>query len=201
MRKIGILGGTFNPIHVGHLMLSEWALDAAALDEIWLIPSGIPYQKTGQSILPGTERLYMAELAVRENARMRCLDMEIKKEGYTYTCETLESLKEEFPDAEFYFISGADCLFTMENWKHPERIFQNCTLIAAVRSDVSMERMEEKRKELLERFGGEILLLPFLRMSISSSEIRQRVTEGKTIRYMVPENVRNYIEAKGFYRG
>lgn len=201
MRKIGIMGGTFNPIHIGHLMLAEWAMDAAKLDEIWIIPTGVTHGKAEQGILPGKERLHMAELAVRGNERMCCLDVEVRRQGYTYTYETLEELKAGFPDVKLYFISGADCLFTMENWKCPEKIFRSCTLIAAVRNDVPMEEIEEKRKELLQRFGGEIILLPFVRMSVSSSEIRQRVAERKSIRYMVPDSVRNYIEEKGFYRG
>ena len=88
MRKIGIMGGTFNPIHIGHLMLSEWAMDAVGLDEIWIIPAGQPYKKAEETILPGQERLHMAELAVRENKRISCLDLEIERKGYTYTYET-----------------------------------------------------------------------------------------------------------------
>ena len=201
MRKIGIMGGTFNPIHIGHLMLSEWAMDAVGLDEIWMIPAGQPYKKAEETILPGQERLHMAELAVRENKRISCLDLEIERKGYTYTYETLEELKSRFPDAEFYFILGADCLFSLEEWRKPERILKNCTLIAAVRNDTTMEEMEEKRNELMRRFGGNVILLPFARMSISSSEIRKRVAEGKSIRYMVPDAVKDYIEEKGFYRG
>lgn len=201
MREIGIMGGTFNPIHIGHLMLAEWAMDAAELDEIWIIPTGVTPGKAERGVLPGEERLHMAELAIRGNDRMRCLDVEVKRQGYTYTYETLEQLKNAFPDVKFYFISGADCLFSMENWKCPEKIFQSCTLIAAVRNDVSMESIEEKREELLRKFGGEIFLLPFARMSVSSSEIRQRVAEGKSIRYMVPDSVKKYIDEKGFYRG
>lgn len=201
MRKIGILGGTFNPIHIGHLMLSEWAMDAAGLDEIWMIPAGQPYKKAEETILPGQERLHMVELAVLGNKRISCLDLEIKRKGYTYTYETLEELKSRFSDAEYYFILGADCLFSLENWREPEKILKSCTLIAAVRNDISMEKMEKKRNELMLRFGGNIMLLPFVRMSISSSEIRQRVAEGKSIRYMVPDTVYDYIEEKGFYRG
>lgn len=201
MRKIGIIGGTFNPIHTGHLLLAEWAMDEAGLEEVWVIPAGLTRGKAETDILDGGERLHMAELAVQDNPRMHCMDVEIRREGYTYTYETLEELQALYPEAKFYFIAGADCLFSIEKWKCPEKLFQRCTLITAVRDGASVEAMEEKRKELLERFGGEIILLPFVRMSISSSEIRQRSAEGKSIRYMVPESVRNYIEEKGFYRG
>ena len=98
-------------------------------------------------------------------------------------------------------IDEAVCLFSLEEWRKPEKILKNCTLIAAVRNDTTMEEMEEKRNELMRRFGGNIILLPFARMSISSSEIRKRVAEGKSIRYMVPDAVKDYIEEKGFYRG
>ncbi|MCX4307309.1 MAG: nicotinate-nucleotide adenylyltransferase [Acetatifactor sp.] len=200
MRKIGILGGTFNPIHTGHLLLAEWAMEALLLEEVWLIPTGISYRKSQTNVLPGDERLYMTRLAAGENDRLRCLDLEVRREGYTYTWETLEQLQAANPDVRFFFILGADCLFSIEHWKNPEKIFQCCALAAAVRNDVPKEEMEQKRHELLAKFGGEIILLPFLHFSVSSSEIRRRVSEGNSIRYMVPESVRKYIEEKGFYR-
>lgn len=200
MRKIGILGGTFNPIHTGHLMLAEWAMEAMKLEEVWIIPTGMSYRKNQENVLSGFDRLHMAQLAVQGNDRLRCLDLEVRREGYTYTWETLEELKRRYPDVHFHFILGADCLFSMEHWKEPEKIFQQCTLAAAVRNDVSDAEMKKKCVELLAKFGGEICLIPFVNFSVSSSEIRQRVSEGKSIRYMVPESVRKYIEEKGFYR-
>lgn len=199
MKKIGVMGGTFNPIHIGHLLLAEWAMEKAELDEVLVIPAGVPYKKAGQEILPGRERLHMVELAIKGNDRLHCLDMEILREGYTYTYETLEALREQYPDAEFTFIIGADCLFSIETWKFPERILKNCTLLAAVRDNTSMEEMENKRKALLERFGGSIILMPFLRMSVTSTEIRERIRKGKSVRYMIPQEVLSYIEEKGFY--
>lgn len=199
MKRIGVMGGTFNPIHIGHLLLAEWAMEKAELDEILVIPAGAPYKKSGQEILPGQERLHMAELAIKGNEKLRCLDMEILREGYTYTYETLEALKEQYPGTELTFIVGADCLFNIDTWKFPERILKNCTLLAAVRDDSSMEEMENKRKALLERFGGSIVLMPFLRMSVTSTEIRERIRKGKSVRYMVPQEVLSYIEEKGFY--
>ena len=201
MCKIGIMGGTFNPIHIGHLLLAECAMEEAGLEEVWLIPAGYPYQKSKDNILPGSERLYMAELAIRGNSKMRCLDLEINRKGFTYTYETLEELKYLYPNCEFYFIMGADCLNSLGSWKKPDIILQNSTVIAAVRDDVSMNEMEEKKNELVGLFGGEIILVPFIRMSISSSEIRKRIAENKSIRYLVPDDVKDYIEKKGFYRG
>lgn len=200
MKKIGIMGGTFDPIHVGHLMLAEWARSAADLEQVWIIPTGQSYMKSDRRILPGEERLHMAELAAEGNRHLRCLDLEIRRAGYTYTYETMEQLRSEHPDTEFYFIQGADCLFAMETWKYPERILNACTVLAAVRGDADLSALQEKRAELLERYGGNIVLLPFLQLSISSSEIRDRIRAGKSIRYMVTDNVLQYIEEKGFYR-
>lgn len=200
MRKIGIMGGSFNPVHTGHLMLAEWARSNADLEEIWLIPAGMPYMKPPGQLLPGTERLHMTELAVAGNSKLRCLDIEICRTGDTYSCETLEQLNQDYPDCRFHFIVGADCLFSMENWRHPERLFASCTIIAASRGDIPMDRLQDKRVDLEQRYGGEILLLPFLNLSISSTMIRERVRMGESIRYMVPDKVLAYIEEKGFYR-
>ncbi|MCM1543351.1 MAG: nicotinate-nucleotide adenylyltransferase [Blautia sp.] len=199
-RRIGIMGGTFNPIHMGHMLLAEWARNEAGLDEVWLIPNGISYMKTEQDIAPAADRLRMTELAVTRNRYFKCLDLEIKKGGYTYSHETMEELNQVYPGNQFYFIMGADCLFTLETWKNPQRLLQCCKLIVAVRDQASMEEMEEKKAELEQRFGGEILLLPFIRMSLSSTQIRERIRQGKSVRYMVPDSVLTYIEGKRLYR-
>lgn len=200
MSKVGIMGGTFDPIHVGHLMLAEWAADAACLDRVLFLPTGYSYMKNGRDILPGEERLRMVELAVWGNERLKGHDLEIRRSGYTYTYETLEQLKKLYPEDQFYFIEGADCLFAMETWKYPEKIFENCTVVAAVRGDVSMEQLEKKKQELNRIYGANILLLPFMQLSISSTEIRERIQAGLSVRYMIPDSVLTYIEGKGFYR-
>lgn len=201
MNRTGILGGTFNPIHMGHLMLAEQAMEAVSLDEVWLLPSGVSYMKSGQDILPAEERLYMTQLAAAENMRFRCVDTEVRKEGASYTCETLEQLKQEHPETDFYFIVGADCLFSIEYWREPERIFAACTLIAAMRGERSEKEMADKKHQLEQRFGAKIILLPFFHVEISSTRIRESVACGRSIRSLVPESVCAYIEEKGFYRG
>jgi len=199
MKKIGIMGGTFNPIHNGHLLLAQWALEAEQLDEIWFMPTGISYSKEYFNVLPGEERLRMVELAIEDNSYFSVSDLELRRDGYTYTYETLEALKSYHPDDDFYFIMGADCLYTFENWKKPEYILQNCTLLAAVRGDVVWEDLELKKNDLVERLGGKIKLFPFINYEISSTEIRNRIKTNKEIRYLVPEAVREYITQKGFY--
>ena len=199
MKKVGIMGGTFNPIHYGHLLLAEWAMDAKELDEIWFIPTGCSYMKAGKDILAPMERYAMTKQAISDNPKMKCLDLEIKREGYTYTYETMEELCREYPEHHFYFITGADCQLTIENWKYPERIFANCSMIAAVRGDATMDEMDSKRRELQEKYGADITLLPFLQLEISSTLIRERILKKQSIRYLVPEKVISYIEEKGFY--
>ncbi len=202
MKKIGIMGGTFNPIHMGHLMLAECAREEFALDEIWFIPTGYSYMKEnkGDKTSPvSTERLEMAEIAVESNPYFRCLDIEVRREGNTYTYETIEELKRLYPDIEFYFIFGADCLYKIEHWKEPERIFSVCDIIAAVREDFDVSQMQDKIDELCVRFDARIHFLSFREIAISSTDIRERVRLGKSIRYLVPDAVMCYIEEKGFY--
>lgn len=200
MKKIGIMGGTFNPIHVGHLLLAEWARDAVGLDEVWVIPTGCSYMKANQDIADAEQRFEMSCIAVEGNPSLICKDTEIQRQGYTYSYETLEILREQYPDYHFYFIFGADCLYTIEKWKYPERIFANCTVIASVRGDSPIEAMQQKISELKEQYRADIILLPFLQLEISSTEIRERVRKGQSIRYLVPDNVIVYIEEKGLYR-
>ena len=169
------------------------------MDEIWVIPTGCSYMKRNVEILPGEERLKMASLAVKSRPWMKCLDIEIKRSGYTYSYETLEQLKKENPDFEFYFIFGADCLFTIENWKYPERIFNCCRIIAAVRNDSSIAEMQDKKRMLEQQYSAKISLLPFIRLEISSTDLRERISIGKSVTDLIPEPVVSYIVEKGFY--
>lgn len=200
MGKIGIMGGTFDPIHMGHLALAQYAMDEEGLDEVWFVPTGCSYMKADREVLSPTERYEMTKLAVEGNPRMRCLDIEIKREGYTYSYETLEELRKEYPKEEFFFLFGADCLFAIETWKHPERIFANAKIIAAVRNGADISEMEFKIEELKKKYGAEIRLLSFLNLEISSTDLRERVRSGKSIRYLVPDKVFYYIAEKGFYQ-
>ena len=200
MRKIGIMGGTFNPIHNGHLALAQHVLDDLCMDEIWFVPTGVSYMKANVQMVSAQERYHMTELAVAANEKMKCLDLELKRTGYTYTYETLEQLRQEYPDDSFYFIFGADCLFEMEHWRAPERIFSACTIVAATRNGTSIEVMKEKMEELTREYHADIILYPFLNLEISSTELRETVRQGKSIRYLVPDSVASYIQEKRFYR-
>lgn len=199
-KKIGIMGGTFNPIHTGHLLLAQEALEEAKLTQVCFLPSGVSYLKKDDYILDAVHRLHMTELAVSDNPNFSVSDMEIKRSGNTYTCDTLKQLNEEQPETDFYFILGADCLFGMETWYHPEEIFSSCKILAAVRDDLKLSDLEEKADELRNRFDAEIFLLHLPRIDISSTDIRERLKAGKSIQYMVPEAVRDYILQNHLYQ-
>ena len=194
------MGGTFNPIHIGHLALAEYVLYELELDEVWFIPTGCSYMKSDIEIVSPLDRYQMTKKAIEDNPRMRCMDIEIKPQAYTYTYATLEQLREENPDCHFYALYGADCLFDIEKWKNPERIFANCTFVASVRNGSSLDEMQSKADELKERFQADIILLPFLNLELSSTDLRNKIASGKSVRYLVPDKVLSYIEEKGFYR-
>lgn len=199
MKKIGIFGGTFNPIHNGHLILAEAARQNCCLEEVLLIPSGCSYMKDQREILPGKIRLEMARLAALDNPYFTVSDIEINRTGYSYTCETLKQLRRNMPDARLYYIIGADTLFHMENWKNPEQIFSDCVLVAAVRDGWENARMERQISYLTDKYHADIRLLPSLHIEISSTEIRNRCRKKQSIRYLVPESVRLFLEQNGYY--
>ena len=134
MKKVGIMGGTFNPIHLGHLMLAENAYDFCKLDEIWFIPSADPPHKIGQPVLDYIHRSRMTELAIKEIPYFKKYDFEAQRSERSYTAETLRLLHKKYPDVEFYFIMGADSLFQLETWYAPERVMAQAILLVAVRN-------------------------------------------------------------------
>lgn len=198
-KKIGIMGGTFNPIHMVHLLLAERAREQEGLDEVWFVPSGQSYMKKGTYILEAAHRLRAVELAVEGTPWFLVKDMEIRRDGYTYTYETLEELHLDYPEYEFYFIIGADSLFSMETWMEPGRIFDSCTILAAVRGEESREQIEIKAAELSAAYGADVRCLQFPVIDISSTEIRNRIARGESIRYLVPDKVMDYLQKNQLY--
>lgn len=199
MKRVGILGGTFNPIHMGHLVLAESARETFQLDEILFIPSGIPYMKEQEAVLDARERVAMTALAIEDNPCFALSTIETEKNSNSYTFETLAELHRRHPDTGYYFIIGADSLFHLENWKQPEDIFKGCTVIAAVRDNLGMEACRSKADELRQQYQANILLLPHRMIDISSTEIRSCIRDHKSVRYMLPDKVLAYISRKKLY--
>lgn len=200
MKKIGIMGGTFNPIHIGHLIIAEKAREQFQLEEVLFIPCGMPYMKNEKEVLPGEVRKEMTRLAIEENPFFDISSIEIEKEGKTYTYETLEALGAKNPSTEYYFILGADSLWAIEDWYQPEKIFGNCHILAAVRDEKSEQDMRKRADDLKERYHARISLLQTGHIEISSSMIRSLIREGRSIRYLVPETVYDYITKNKLYK-
>lgn len=200
MKKTGIMGGTFNPIHAGHLLLAEAARIQYGLDEVLFIPSGKSYQKQNLEIPAGEVRAAMTALAVEDNPYFFVSYMEIERPGNTYTYETLKALKQQEPDAEYFFILGADALFSIESWKCPEEIFASCTILAAIREDKDQQAVKEEILRLQKKYHACIHLLSCDRMDISSTQIRSFIREGKAVRHLVPDKVLQYIEKNQLYK-
>lgn len=200
MKKTGIMGGTFNPIHMGHLIIAEKAREQFHLDEVLFMPCGIPYTKNEDDVLPKDIRAEMTRLAIEDNPFFDISTIEVDKDGSTYTYETLEQLRSDNPNTEYYFIIGADSLWKIEGWREPEKIFANCHLLAAVRDGKSAVEMETQASYLKDKFGASIFLLNSSNIEISSTMIRTLVKEGSSIRYFVPEAVYDYIIKNKLYR-
>ena len=198
--KIGIVGGTFDPIHIGHLLLGSFAREQLGLDRIWFMPAGMPYFKEGKKVSSRKDRLAMTRLAVKGIEEADVCDIELKREGRTYTFETVEELNRTYPDDEFFFIFGADCLDQIQTWRFPERILAGCTLVAAARGKSSERKsLEAKAEALMKQFGGRILVMDFPVIELSSTMIRERAAAGLSLRFLVPLNVENYIIRRKLY--
>lgn len=200
MKKIGIMGGTFNPIHNGHIALGQAAFDYCGLDEVWFMPSGISYLKMNDKIVSGKDRMKMTRLAIEGLPCFRCSDLEVNREGNTYTADTLKILNKRYPDCEFYFIMGADSLFGLPKWKEPEKIAKLCTLVAVVRDSINMQELQSQQKLLERTLNAHIMLVPFRKIEISSSVIRDKLINGENVADLVPVNVLSYIRENQLYK-
>lgn len=195
-RKIGIMGGTFNPIHNGHVALADAAYKTFSLDKVLFMPSGNSYMK--QHVLDNSKRVSMVSKAIESISYFELSTIEVERFGNTYTSETLQQLTQQNPDVQYYFIMGADSLFHIEKWKDPEIIFQLSTLICMVRDDYNMADIKKKGAELAQR-GADILYLNMPKIDISSTDIRNRVKLHQSISELVPEKVEKYILQEHLY--
>lgn len=203
MARIGIMGGTFNPIHIGHIEIAKAAFFEFHLDEVWFMPNHIPAYKDEDKIVSGEDRLNMVSLAIKEFPYFKASDYELRREGNTYTADTLTRLHEDYPEHEFYFIMGADSLFYFEKWKSPETIVKYAKILAAPRDEKSIPEMEERCAALNTLFKGEhFYLIQCPKIDCSSSEIREELKSkndrGSDELYL-PNEVYNYIKTENLY--
>ncbi len=199
MKKIGIMGGTFNPIHFGHLFLAESAYEQVGLDQILFMPSKNPPHKAKPYQVTDQQRVEMIALAIRDNPHFALSTFELERNGYTYTADTLTLLKEEDPEKEYYFIVGADSLFMMHQWYQPQTVFSLCTVVATGRNNVEPEKLSQQAEYLRQQYQAKILLLDMPTIQIASEEIRKRMLEQRSVRYYLPEAVIEYINNNRLY--
>ncbi|MCL4378081.1 MAG: nicotinate-nucleotide adenylyltransferase [Actinobacteria bacterium] len=202
--KIGIMGGTFNPIHHGHLVAAGEALSQFQLDKVIFIPSGDPPHKNFREEETAEHRYLMTVIATSANRNFFVSRMEIDRKGKTYTIDTMRELKKIYGEtAKLYFVTGADAILEILTWKKTEEIIQLCSFIAATRPGYNISKIQELKIKLFDKTKNnaeKIFVMEVPALAISSSDIRKRVKEGRPIDYLVPEGVSNYILKHGLYK-
>ena len=199
--KIGIMGGTFNPIHNGHLIIAEQARQEYQLDFVLFIPAGVPPHKRQDSILDSSLRCEMIQLAIQSNPHFQLDTREVDSHEISYTYLTLGSLSEQYPDAKLYFIMGEDSIYAVSSWRRPQDIFTLATILVATRNDSSnISRMESQICKITKQYSCSLELIHSPSVMISSSDIRSRVANNQSIRYLVPDSVAQYINDHDLYK-
>ncbi|MBO8126170.1 MAG: nicotinate-nucleotide adenylyltransferase [Firmicutes bacterium] len=199
MARLGIMGGTFDPIHYGHLMTAEEARERFGLDKVLFVPSGHPPHKKLTDVSDAEHRYLMTVLATLSNPAFEVSRVDVDREGITYTVDTLRDLHRLYPDDELYFITGADAVLEIITWKDAHRLVELCDFIAATRPGYPIDALEEKLGALYTDCRECFHFVEVPALAISSTDIRARVREGRPIRYLLPESVVYYIEKNGLY--
>ena len=192
VKKLGIFGGTFNPPHLAHLLAAEGVRDQLKLDKVFFVPAAVPPHKQKENIVPAKHRLEMVRLAIEGNRYFDLSDIELHRKGPSYTIDTVREMKRSYPDDELYFIMGIDLLTEFDTWKDPGKILEECRLVAMNRPGFDLAVVD---KDLLLRV--ELVNVPSV--DISSTNIRRRVKSGRSIRYLVTQDVEEYIRRNSIY--
>lgn len=199
--RIGIFGGTFNPPHLGHMLLAVEAKEKANLDRLVFMPCAIPPHKANAEITGGEHRLNMVKLAIDGNPDFEVSDMEIDAGGKSYTAKTLETLGNIFPDDRLCFIVGADSLCDMEKWFCPADIFARAEIVVAMRGGMREANLDAAIGFFRQKYNADIRKIDMSIIEMASSDIRQRIKSGKSVKYMVCDSVIEYIDEKRLYEG
>ena len=187
--KIGILGGTFNPIHIGHLILAEEAREKLGLDQIIFVPTYLPPHKDNSDIAAAAARFAMIKSAIKGNKNFSVSDVEIKRNGRSYTIDTIREFKLKYPKDDLYFIIGSDLLKYLNEWKDVGEVIKMVKFIVATRPGYPLEKIPSYIKTV-----------PIRAVDVSGFEVRECIRENKSYRYLVPEAVFDYISRKGLYK-
>lgn len=200
--KIGILGGTFDPIHIGHLIVAETVVQECSLDKVVFIPTGIPPHKSNYKVTSSNFRYDMLKIAIEGNESFDVSTMEIDRQGITYTIDTLQAIsREPYGGDTLNFIIGGDTLMEVGGWKDAAKVVKLCRLIVYQRPGFNEEKVMKEAERLRRLLGASVIFVNGPLLEISSTEIRQRIKKGKSIRYLVPQKVEEYIYSHNLYSG
>ncbi|KEH97449.1 nicotinate-nucleotide adenylyltransferase [Clostridium botulinum] len=200
MKKKGIFGGTFDPIHNGHLHIAYEALYKLNLDKIIFIPSGNPPHKTNKSVTNAETRYKLVERVIKNEKKFEVSRYELEKKSFSYTYQTLQYFNEKEPDTEWYFITGADCLMELNSWKSIDEILKLCHFVVFRRNGYSMNDIIKQKKQIEHRFNKSIIFLDIPIIDISSTFIREKSREEKNVSYLVPEVVSKFLKESHLYK-
>lgn len=192
LKKIGILGGTFDPIHTGHLVLADELREKLKLERVIFIPSASPPHKTEHQLSSAVHRFEMTKLALKGNPHFSVSDIELKREGLSYTVETLRKLKELYKDSEIYFLTGSDVLDEITTWKEPDEIYRLAKMVIGIRPGFDEFDPED-------HFAKKSVIIGITGVDVSSTQIREKVAKSESIKYLVPSEVEEYIRRKHLY--
>lgn len=198
--KVGILGGTFDPIHLGHLILAETAYDRFNLNKVLIMPTPHPPHKMNKDITDTFHRSNMIKLVCEDNPHFQYSGFELDRKGTTFTSETLTLLKKENPNTEYYFIIGADSLFSIETWMEPEKVLSLSILLAGQRDDHNNESVDRQIIYLNDKYNCRIHKIDIPNFSVSSTMIINKIRNNESIKYYVPEKVEKYIKDNNLYK-
>lgn len=198
-KSLGIMGGTFDPIHYGHLVTAECVRYQFRLEKVIFVPTGRPPHKD-RKVTDPYDRLAMTRLAVASNPHFEVSDIEVRKKRISYTIDTIEKMKEFYPFSRLYFITGADAVLEILTWRNIEKLLSMCNFIAATRPGYNLQNLEDKLKGLPDHFLRRIFSIVVPALAISSTDIRKRVRECRPIKYLLPEAVERYIKEHGLYK-
>ena len=194
--RLGIFGGAFDPIHNGHLLLTQQCREQCQLDEVWFVPTKIPPHKEAGSLSPDEARVEMLKLATAGRSDFVVSEIELNREEVSWTVDTLTLLRDERPEDELFFLIGADSLRDFPSWKEPETIAELATVVAVNRGEASLDELTASLKPEL---SASVRLVTMPGISISATDLRSRVSAGKSIRYLVPRAVEEFILAQKLY--
>jgi nicotinate-nucleotide adenylyltransferase len=198
--RLGLLGGTFDPIHFGHLLLAERCREECELDRVWFLPAGQPPHKSAEGISPGPQRAEMVEFAIAGHPQFEVNRMELGRAGRSFTVDTLREVHAEDPSRELFFLIGGDSLSDLPTWRDPPGIIKLATIVAVNRGDRPLPDLNTLRRTLGDSIVERVRLVTMPGIDLSSTDIRRRVREGRSIRFMTPRPCEVYIEQHGLYR-